>query len=143
MRLLKILFIAVLVTVISACGEAPSSLIFKGGEFDLIASKKSSGGQFKIHEYSGDIGAMYLIQPLKEADLDQFSKLYTETFKAQGFKFEHSGNRHLGKTSSNYIYVTVAKQLEMLSILLVSKNSGFPSSISSSSGFFIDLQSLM
>lgn len=129
--------------IISSCSQSvKSQLLFQGNEYSLSSNKASSGGKFNILEYSNGKEKLFLITPHEETDLGEFAKIYTHTFKAQGFSFSSEGNRYLGLSKSNIVYLTVSPDLKSLSIFLVEKGNGNPMSMDSASGVFENLKAL-
>jgi len=130
-------------TIISSCSQGePSQLLFQGNEYNLSSSKESSGGKFNILEYSNGKEKLYLVLPHEETDLGEFAKVYTHTFRAQGFTFSSEGNRHLGLSERNIVYLTVSPGLKALSILLVEKGNGHPKSLGDADLIFENLERL-
>lgn len=144
MKTIKIfsVFILALIMISSCTKSGPSKLFFQGNDYSLTSSKESRGGKFSILEYSGGKDKIFLMSPHKETDLGVFSNIYTSTFKAQGFSFSSEGNKHLGLSNSNIVYLTVSPQLKSLSILLVEKGNSKPETHGEASGIFRDLEGL-
>jgi len=141
MRIVNILCVLVLIGGLSACGKnQPSQLSFQGKEFQYISTKESSGGKFDIVQYNSGTKNLILITPHSEVDLDGFSKVYTQTFIAQGFKFESVGSRHIGVHSNKVVYLAVAKYLNSVSILLVENYADAPKDHDAASDIFRDLE---
>lgn len=128
---------------ISSCGRNdPSEINFQNGVYSQVSKKTSSGGRFDIVQYSNDRGDIHLIIPHEPTDLDDFAKIYTNTFKAQGFRMSGSGNEHIGVGPSNVVYLTVSPDLDGLSIFLTKKTHESRTTIEGASGIFGDLKRL-
>jgi hypothetical protein len=111
---------------IYSCSSEPSHLYLKGEKYSFTNKKESTGGKFNIYSYSNKTDEIHLIklhENIEIAELTAFSKLYTETFKAQGFSFSSEGNEHIGRGKEKVIYLTVSPKLEALSILIISNES--------------------
>ncbi len=138
-----ILVVLAIFSLISSCTKSgPSVLYFQGNEYSLSSNKESSGGKFNILEYSNGKNKLFLIRPHEETDLREFSKIYTRTFKAQGFSFSSEGNQYLGLSASNIVYLTVSSNQKALSILLVEKGNGNPRSLGEATEIFYNLKRL-
>lgn len=139
----KFIFLFVLCfTLLSCASETASDISFQGQEYSKVNTKTSTGDKFDIVKYSNGSNELYLIIPVIDTDLDVFSLLYTNTFKAQGFSISSDGNRHIGSGASNFVYITVSPKLNALSIFLTPKIGDKKPLINNSYSLFQNLNEL-
>ena len=145
MNKIKSLILIISIILIAACGNGPPPEIgFDGNVFSHISTKASSGNKFDISTYQSTTNEnLILITPYESTDLDRFSDIYTNTFKAQGFKFNSKGNKHLGVSASQIVYLSTSPNLKSLSILMVTKVAGKTPSIKESLDVFKKLNELI
>ena len=137
-----LLLSAILIPIASCSGSDPSEIIFQNKAYVFVNEKTSGGGKFEIVRYSNKMGDIHLIVPHGPTDLDDFSAVYTNTFKAQGFAMSSNGNEHIGVGTSKMVYVTVSPGLDAISILLIDKTRYSKTTFEDASDIFPVLQNL-
>ena len=139
----KYIFLIIIIITINACSSSTrSELTFNNQIFKFTSKTESSGGQFNILNYVSGDKKIYLVVPHKKTDLDSFAKLYTQTFKAQGFRMTSDSNEHIGVSTSNIVYLTASPGLGAVSILLINKTPDSKSTIEESAELFSGLRYL-
>ena len=141
-RKAKYIILLLTVLTVSACNSSPSELLFQGQSYKFESKKSSSGGKFDIASYSQGTNMMHLILPKDKTNLDNFAEIYTNTFRAQGFRISSSDNEHIGTGPSNIVYLTVSPNLDALSILLVEKTPDAIPTFEEASDIFQSLKML-
>jgi len=144
MKTVKLQILCLSAILLMSCSSGlPSEIVIQEGVFSHVKTQESSGKKFDISTYNSGRKNLILVTPHEKTDLDKFSLLYTETFKAQGIKFRSEGNRHLGIGASNIVYLTTSPQLKSLSILIATREGHESISIEEASDIFQALNGLM
>ncbi len=124
---------------ISSCSNGlPSEILLQSDIYSKVETNKSSGGKFDIVRYSNGKNELALIVPYETLDtgLDDFAEVYTLTFSSKGYVISNNGNRYLGVSDSQVVYLTPSPELKVLSILLRARGDGEEPVIDESSDIF-------